>query len=296
MIRAIATVPLLLLFAAGATAQETARDIGPRDITLWGDSLAAGAGGDGVTVSSVAGSIFDEERAVLNLGIGGQTSTSIAARMNAIPTVLSLAGAAIPARGPAVVTQRSVTPITDQGESSFAGTLCGVPGALTATLDAPGVYRYRFERGAPGAIVPCPDGSVFAFAAAEEVRGLTAWLWLGRNGADPGRTVIDDIAAAVGSLGHDRFLVGSVLTGAEDGHDAVAAIRKLNAELAATYGEHFVDLEAELFQWAFDDDDYADVAAGITPGSQRSDGIHLNAAGYVNVAWAFADATIRLGF
>jgi lysophospholipase L1-like esterase len=296
MIRAIATVAVLVLLAATAAAQEPAQNVGPRDIVLWGDSLAAGAGGEGVSVSSVAGSIFEDERAVLNLGIGGQTSTSIAARMNAVPTMLSLAGATIPATGPAVVTQRSVTPITDQGESSFAGTLCGIAGILAATRDDAGVYHYTFERARSGAAVPCPDSSLFAFAAPEEVRGLTAWLWLGRNGADPGHTVTADIAATVSSLGHDRFLVGSVLTGAADGPDAVAKIRNLNAQLASTYREHFVDLEAELFQWAFDEADHADVAAGITPGSQRSDDIHLNAAGYFNVAWAFTQATIRMGF
>jgi lysophospholipase L1-like esterase len=297
MLRLVTALTLLFVLSSVA-AQEPlpAEEDDPDNIVLWGDSLAAGAGGEGITLSTVATSIFNEERAVLNMGIGGQTSTSIAARMNAIPTVLSVSGAALPPAGPVVVTQRSVTPITDQGDNVFEGTLCGISGMLAASRDDQGVYHYSFERSTSGAIVPCPDGSIFEFAIPDLLRGRTAWLWLGRNGADPGRTVIADVAEAVESLGHDRYLVGGIITGAADGNAGVAYIKNLNQQLASIYGERFVDLQAELFQWAASEEDNADVSKGITPRSQRNDDLHLNAAGYFNVAWAFAQKTIALGF
>jgi hypothetical protein len=186
-----------------SAALQTAPVAASQDIIAWGDSLTAGAGGGkGNDYPTVASRLFPAWRDVINAGIGGQTSTSIAARMNAVPTLLTFGGDAIPSSGIAEVTERSVTPITNQGPHSLDGTVCGIYGVLGAsTADAGKTYSYGFRRLEAGDAVPCPPRSVFLFDLPQETKGRIAWLWLGRNGADPGHSVVDDIAAAVSSLG-----------------------------------------------------------------------------------------------
>jgi lysophospholipase L1-like esterase len=268
-------------------------------IVAWGDSLTAGAGAPaGSDYGSRAEALFGFARDVDIEGVGGQNSTAIAARMNAIPTRLSFKGAVIPADGAATVTERSTTPVTNQGPADPDGTVCGVPGRLiAATGDDGRSYSYSFIRAVPGDAVPCPHGSVFRFTAGDRMRQRIAWLWMGTNGAEDGRSVSGDIAAAVASLGHDRYLVGSLLIGSNFGTSRIADLKATNALLARTYGRRFVDIGAALAAAANGSaEDAADVTAGFPPRSLRVDQLHLNAAGYAIVAKAWHDATIVLGF
>lgn len=268
-------------------------------IVAWGDSLTAGAGAPaGADYGTRAEALFAFARDVEVEGIGGQNSTAIAARMNAIPTRLSFPDAVIPADGAAEVTERSTTGVTSQGPPALAGTVCGVPGMLGAvSTDGGRNYAYSFVRAHAGEVVPCPDGSEFRFAAGDQLRQRVAWLWMGTNGAASGHTVAGDVAAAVASLGHDRYLVGSVLVGRDFGAARAADVRATNALLAETYGVRFVDLGAALAGAADGSaEDAADVAAGIPPRSLRVDQLHLNARGYAIVAKAWHDATTKLGF
>lgn len=268
-------------------------------IVAWGDSLTAGAGAPlGSDYGSRAEVLFGFARDVDVEGIGGQDSTAITARMNGIATALSVEGARIPANGTVDVTKRSTTAVTWQGPRALAGTVCGVFGMLGAeTADDGRTYRYTFRRALPGDAVACPDGSVFRFAAGDRLRERIAWLWMGTNGAADGRSVGGDIAAAVASLGHDRYLVGSLLIGSNFGASRIADVKATNALLARTYGKRFVDIGAALAAGADGSaEDAADVAAGFPPRSLRVDQLHLNAAGYAIVAKAWHDATVELGF
>ena len=268
-------------------------------IAAWGDSLTAGAIvplGDRYLIQ--AERLFGFARAIDNNGAGGQDSTAIAARMNAVPTLLRLADDSIPADGPAFVIERSATPITNQGPRSLAGTLCGVTGSLAAeTADGGNSYAYRFTRARPGSVVGCPAGSPFTFAVGEALQDRVQWIWAGTNGAAPDHTVVEDIAAMVEAIGHERYLVGAILSGAGQPDGRIANARAVNATLAETYGERFVDLVAVLAAGADGSaDDAADLAAGITPRSLRVDALHLNARGNAIAAKAWHDATLQLGF
>jgi hypothetical protein len=96
------------------------------DIATWGDSMTSGAGGGGTTYQSVLAAALG--RSVYNGGVGGEGSTSIAARQGGVPTLLTVAGNQIPASGSVAVTARSVSPLTSQGPGVLAGTLAGVQG------------------------------------------------------------------------------------------------------------------------------------------------------------------------
>lgn len=290
--RAFSTV-LATQFASGPTT--TASD----DIVAWGDSFTSGAGASSAADSytSVARSLLYFRR-IANMGVGGQSSTSIAARMNAIPTALTLQANTIPPSGSVQITGRTTTPITNQGPSSLRGTLCGVEGVLSAaTGDEGKTYVYSFARNSNGSAADCPPMSVISFADPIEHQGDTAWLWLGRNGADPGRTVLDDVAAAVASLATDRYLVGSLLPDAAEGAAGLKVILAINADLKRQYGKRYVDILSPLLAGGNGSEgDQSDVQAGIPPRSLRSDSIHPNDRGYAIVAHAFASATNALGY
>jgi hypothetical protein len=274
---------------------------GSRMIVAWGDSLTYGAGVDQAQgPSDQAVQLFGCVRDIENEGIGGQTSTSIAARMNAIPTLLGVEGDAIPAAGLVTVVERTALPVTNQGPSAIAGSLCGVSGELQVSekVDARApVPPYQFVRATPGSAATCPPGSRFTTVAGEAMRNRVAWLWLGRNGADTGRTVAGDIEAAVASLGHQRYLVGSVLAARLDDGTPALRIFELNAALKRSYGSRFVDVLGALVAAASESaEDQADARQGFVPRSLLSDNIHLNQKGYAIVARVFHDATIANGF
>lgn len=136
-------------------------------------------------------------------------------------------------------------------------------------------------------------------AAPPTERGEVTWLWVGRNNYRDPETVIADIAQMVAALGHDRYLVGSIINGnyavERAGTPGYAELMALNARLKAIYGSRFVDLRASLIA-AAGPGDAEDVQADIVPRSLRYDNIHLNDAGYRIVAVAMHDATVRLGF
>jgi hypothetical protein len=124
------------------------------------------------------------------------------------------------------------------------------------------------------------------------LRPRTHWLWLGRNGAQSGHTVLGDIAAAVASLGQSRYLVGSLLVPTAPGSSTT-----VNAQLAATYGPRFVNVLQMLID-ANDGSptDLDDVAEGYVPSSLRSDASHLNDDGYAIVAEGFHAAHVAMGW
>jgi len=292
------TLDRVTLFpAAWSEAEFYERLADTHSIAMWGDSLTAGANAsnDIYRPPQAAALLYDPDRSIVNLGIGGQTSTQIAARMGAQPIAVTVSGDQLPASGGVAVTTRSINVLYNSGtySGSQKGWLAGVYGTMTTD----GAGNWTFTREAAGPAGPCPSGSVFTPELGQRLRNRVAWLWLGRNGAQAGHTVEGDIAAAVASLGHDRYLVGAILTSAGDSADGVAAILARNATLAATYGSRFVDVFAAL-AGANDGSpaDLADVAAGHTPGSLRSDAIHLNDGGYAIVAAAFKARNDAMGW
>lgn len=117
------------------------------------------------------------------------------------------------------------------------------------------------------------------------VRDVPSALWLGRNNFTDPTTVKADIAACVADHATVEFIVLGVLPSASDSAGNLATIAQLNADLAILYGSKYADVLAYL-QANGDGsaNDLADIAAGLTPRSLRSDAVHLNDAGYALVA------------
>ncbi|MCK2035456.1 SGNH/GDSL hydrolase family protein [Microbacterium sp. SSW1-49] len=225
----------------------------------------------------------------------GQTSTEIALRLGVIRMTFSAAGAVqedrIPLKpvGPSGDFRHHI----DSGMEDIAvpGTLAGRPGLLTHRVGGAALEGWEF---ASDGAAPTAD-AVLDFRAEVPVFSAPAAfvIWCGRN--NPGPVAARDVAAIVAELharhSAARCLVLGVHAASFEpiGSEGVALVDGLNATLAQTFGDHFVDLGA-VFREA------APTSDGTTAAQLRSDDVHLNAAGDAVVARAVARRLSELGW
>ena len=124
--------------------------------------------------------------------------------------------------------------------------------------------------------------------AASDKYSYTAIIWAGRNDYSVPATVKANIAAMVAALGHNRYIILSVLNGTAEpsGNPNYDTLIQLNTDLAALYPNNYVDIRAYLVS-QYDPgnpQDVIDFGNDVPPSSLRSDTLHLNTAGYLKVA------------
>lgn len=113
-------------------------------------------------------------------------------------------------------------------------------------------------------------------------------IWAGRNNFADTAQISSDITAMINSLGHDRYLVLSVMTNQTQiaGTADHTLITTYNNTLAAKYGDNYIDVRSYIvsqYNPALSQD-VIDHDNDVTPTSLCADGLHLNAAGYQKVA------------
>jgi hypothetical protein len=121
-------------------------------------------------------------------------------------------------------------------------------------------------------------------------------IWSGRNDYTTATAVESDISTmvtALQSVGNSNYVILSILNDSTQpqGSTPYNEIAAINAYLAATYGNHFLNVRSFLVQGALSDagiatttSDQADINNDIPPGDLRFDNLHLNAVGYTEVA------------
>lgn len=258
------------------------------DWDAFGDSLTAGAGStDGNTYPAQLASLLG--RSVNNYGLGGQTSGEIAARANAGTALVTVSGGVIPATGAVEVT---LAPIAVGGGTGFIanGTeLKGWIGNIYGRLVRTG-GNYWFVRQAIGAATAVPANTVFRvepILGDYLARGMLIWAGQNNNFDAAGLAEIKANIAAIISRGpmFGRYLVLGLYRTATNGS---AGKLTLNADLAAMYGDRFIDTQALLFN-AYDAatataQDTTDHNNGYVQTSLTSDGLHLTSRGYGIIA------------
>ncbi|WP_235023359.1 SGNH/GDSL hydrolase family protein [Caballeronia glebae] len=267
------------------------------NLVAIGDSLTQGVGSDGGGYPQMLSEMLNN-RPYANLGIGGQTSTQIAARIGALPSAVTLDGNAVPASNTAVhLSSLSIDMLStpaDDAPRSKSGTVCSVHGALQRTADGgpPSTTEtYTFTRDSAGSAVPCAAGSTF-IGDSEGYDTWTALIWVGRNNGYDIPTVLADVKSIVQWLKPTgaHFVVLSILKGDFSDEYAGGEVAKylddLNASLKTAYPDNFIDVETPLVN-SFNPSlpqDVLDHSRNIPPSSLRYDVIHLNDAGYKIVA------------
>ncbi len=119
-------------------------------------------------------------------------------------------------------------------------------------------------------------------------------IWSGRNDFTNAATVEANIASMVAALGHQRFLIMSIMNGPNEpsGNSNYTAIMAINAYLAATYPNNYLDIRSYIVQNGLTDagitptaQDLIDISNDVPPTSLRADSVvHLNTTGYALVA------------
>jgi len=217
------------------------------------------------------------ERKVINAGLGGQGSASVAARTGATPIQVTIENNILPETGSALVTTISPDPLAFSGKDSFEeGVIAGVAGQLTWNR----YLGYRFRRLAPGPVTRVEQKTDFVVDRSL-FRDCILILWVGRNDYEYAEIVQSNIKAIVDAWRNRNlpFLVLSILNGDGEGRGTRAynMINDLNQRLYQTYGLAYVDIRRTLIQHGQSADD-------TVPEALRSDHIHLNKTGNQIVA------------
>lgn len=261
------------------------------DIICWGDSMTAGAGGNGTTYPNVLQSLLaaaGSSATVRNAGVGGESSVTITARSGANPFILLPTTGEIPASGGVTVSLEAINgyapaPLfqgTGTPGTSFSGYLAGVLGTLSRS-ETDGVSTYTFTRSTAGAAVsvarPQPFRTLFSEARREDIQ----IIWIGQNGPGNARAIQD--ARAI--INHCKALDKRYLVISKPGGTSAADVD--DAAFFAEFGRRFIPIRQYMVRFGLADagiepteGDLTDIAAGTVPRSIRVDSVHWIAAGY----------------
>ena len=262
------------------------------NITCWGDSMTAGAGGGGTTYPAVLQSLLTAAgytSTVFNRGVGGENAPTICARAGGNPFIALPVGGVIPAATTAFeITLQpingQVTKPLMQGASSYTGRLGNVPGTFSRTV-VDTTYTYFFTRTTAGAEVLANRPLPLYLDIGDQARGDITIIWIGQNGPNDVRAIQDAKAIIQRMTALDkRYLVIS-----KPGGSSTSDVD--DAAWFAEFGRRFIPIRQYLVKYGLADagitptaQDNADMASGTVPTSLRFDGVHWLAPGYTILA------------
>ncbi|MDF2563578.1 MAG: hypothetical protein K0R99_5024 [Microbacterium sp.] len=305
-----------------ATAETVAAPLA--DYVWAGDSLSAQGGGTGVAPGSFLATLTGDSVSID--AVGGETSAGIAARLNALPLLVTPVGGSLPASGAVTVTFTSPTgetvwPLLQAAGNpaigkTWVGSIAGVAGTL-ALVQPSGTSvthqvddYYTFTRATAGNAIPLPRAVPFIIDYAGTHERKFHILWPGRNDIAATTPDIDqmvaNLQAMVTKVTADRgdFLVLGVINGASEGtattlHTNATAY---NARVADLYGRRFLDIRRGLIDHGLaiagiapTSQDLTDIGADLVPDSLRTDAVHLEVAAREVVAQLVYERLQELG-
>ena len=262
------------------------------NITCWGDSMTAGAGGGGTTYPAALQSLLTAAgytSTVFNRGVGGENAPTICARAGGNPFIALPVGGIIPATTTAFeITLQpingQVTKPLMQGASSYTGRLGSVPGAFSRTV-VDTTYTYFFTRAKAGTEIIANRPLPLYLDIGDQARGDITIIWIGQNGPNDVRAIQDAKAIIQRMTALDkRYLVIS-----KPGGSSTSDVD--DAAWFAEFGRRFIPIRQYMAKYGLADagitpteQDIADMANGTVPTSLRYDGVHWLAAGYTILA------------
>ena len=244
-----------------------------KTIACWGDSLTYGRNqGTDCSYPKVLAELTGLE--VYNMGVGGETSTTIAARQGALDIVIDQPFTIPEDRTPVEITFRAsdggvVTPRDINAGGWNPCTIQGVEGTLSINVNTdvwPRVLNWaKFQRTTPGEAVTVSEGAKL-IPQAQLVKGDVNIFFTGTNGGwTPANTNANDnspsdvsaliqlIKKQIAHTQSDKFIVIGLTSGSASTWD------NTNAALSAEFGPNFLDAKAYLASIQALED------AGITP-------------------------------
>jgi len=261
-------------------------------IVCYGDSLTYGSGGDGVSYPSVLEECLRANRIyipVVNMGIGGENTVTIAGRAGAIP--FRVAAFDIPKEAVPVGIHfleeegKPIRPLYQGSTGINPCTINGVTGSITGEKDEQGAMTYFFTRSEDGEAVKVENGSEVETWASGQFHDYIFVVFMGENHG--WNEEIDELIRqqqAILSMQEKhkgKYIVVGLPTGtAKERSD-------LEAALSEVYGDKFFNIREYMSTEALadagikpSDEDIKRMTEGMVPTSLLGDHIHFNADGY----------------
>lgn len=208
---------------------------------------------------------------IINAGLGGQSSSSIAARAGAIMVSVSMDATT---QFGGVIHVSSVQPdiLAYSGDETFLfGRLAGAIGRLVWNKKT----GYHFEPSEPRTFIPRGN---FPFVVQRTIfERCILVLWAGRNDFRAPAHVLQNIESIVSLWKHSdrQYYVLGIINGTDEGPTTVeySKITELNKVLSQKYGNNYVDVQSLLVGAQTERGPY------VIPKDLRADHVHLNSKG-----------------
>lgn len=266
------------------------------DIIFWGDSLTAGAGGNGTTYPKVC----SDELGItsyLNAGVGGETANTIACRNGANNMIIPIGsvngtysiGNLKDAYGTNILPLRqgtggdTVNPIVVNGHE------CILSLSQTSSTDANATYTISGYTGEPIKYpMPCK------FSGCGLASDITV-IFVGQNGPsfEQRLSIIDSIISRT----NGKYVVLTLSSGTEE------QMKSQEATMLTKYGNHLFKTREALAKYGMTmmnisptEEDTVAMSNGSVPPSLRIDSVHLNASGYTALGKMLATHIRALGY
>lgn len=245
------------------------------DIIYWGDSLTAGAGGDGITYPKVCSQILN--KSFLNMGVGGETSYTILARMGVITPI-------IPANADC-----SSLVLKDINGNDIKPLLQGSIGVnpihidndktdYILSLNKDNTYSIRDSN---GTILHSTNYPRFIEMNGANTNGAITVIFVGQNDSSRNQTLINRLKQAVNKVQNKRFVIIGLTTGTTESR------KSLNDIMYAEFGNKFFDAGYYVSKFGMNITNMLPTIAdenaineGSIPSSLLVDHVHMNANGY----------------
>ena len=270
------------------------------NISCWGDSLTAGAGGNGTTYPGILKSLCGKLVNINRFGVGGENSKSIAIRQGAIPIYTN--SFIIPSDTTTVEIE-----IKDSQNTSVSLANQGVSGLNPSYINdiAGNISRdgnkYYFTRSNVGESITVQKDTRIITEGMKNHRDDLMIIWSGTNDT-PNTTTIQNVINNIDSMIEYSSNPNYIVIGLTSKY-YMAEVEQVNEILSEKYGEHFLDIRTYILENGLADaeidpteQDETDIANGEIPSSLRSDDVHLNAEGYTIVGTQVYNKLISLGY
>lgn len=271
------------------------------DILFWGDSLTAGAGGNGTSYPSVCAKALG--RSFLNCGVGGETANTIAARQGGNYAVIPAGnvngtyslGEIVDIFGHEIAPLRQGTGSGTGSTLMINGDICTLTISQTSGVSDDAEYTIAgYTKGASA--VP-----VYGKFIGCDLDSDVTVIFVGQNGSwiEDTNNLENRIAIIDSMIAHvrnEKYVVVGLTSGTSQRATEEAQLRKL-------YGAKYIPMRKMLVDYGLTiagitptSQDSTDIANGTVPTSLRSDEIHMNAYGYTAIGKIVASVITALGY
>jgi len=278
-------------------------------IVFPGDSLTAGAGGNGTTYPNVVANLTG--KTVVNLGVGGEGVSTITARQGGSTMLVN--NVTIPATTTAVKIGGYDTPILNNvgkecrplRQGSAGVNPCYINGikgtmTITQTSSTSNDFVYYFTRSEAGSevVINRPTPIITDAMKYKDMEHILS-IFIGQNGGynDSPAELINEINTMINHANTDKYIVLGLSSGTKDSR------KDMEKAMSLAFGRHYINLRDYLSKYGLADAgitltqaDLDAMAVGAVPPSLLVDTVHFNAAGYTVIGNLIYKKIIELGY